>query len=270
MGMYFMSAWVLGHCAGRGGAGTNWQAAAAQQEHAQLAPAVCIPSLDFGVDQFFCIGALKSLFLLGGRKTSPGKKPSPSPGICSRVITLQDVLLRSYDTCSMLNAASLHVIEHGSSMSLILLTLMDDCFRMVNRAGSPLGLFLALRKVDPGKGRGLGTPAAAALMPGVPAGQGQGDGLPAVNRLYNLYHPFDPVGYRFRPPGFIPAPEPHTSDLPAASIPIFTLFRCKLCRPVWASPASPVHHVAPQHDTIERVRLTTWQTALCRAKHVCP
>lgn len=63
-------------------------------------------------------------------------------------------------------------------------------------AGSPLGLFLALRKVDPSKGRGLGTRAAAALMPGAAPADGLGDGLPAVRRLYNLYHPFDPVGYR--------------------------------------------------------------------------
>lgn len=66
----------------------------------------------------------------------------------------------------------------------------------VPSAGSPLGLFLALRKVDPGKGHGLGTRAAATLMPGATTTQGQGDGLPAVRRLYNLYHPFDPVGYR--------------------------------------------------------------------------
>eukprot|EP00884_Botryococcus_braunii_P003989 jgi/Botrbrau1/13591/Bobra.0307s0010.1 len=65
--------------------------------------------------------------------------------------------------------------------------------------GSPLGLFLALRKVNPSKGRGLGTPAAARLMLGA-QGQGLGgDGLPAVNRMYNLYHPFDPVGYRMEP-----------------------------------------------------------------------
>jgi len=64
-------------------------------------------------------------------------------------------------------------------------------------AGSPLGLFLALRKVDPKKSRGLGTRAAAGLMLGAQASQpGCGDGLPAVHRMYNLYHPFDPVGYR--------------------------------------------------------------------------
>lgn len=64
--------------------------------------------------------------------------------------------------------------------------------------GSPLGLFLALRKVDPSKGRGLGTQAAAGLMLGAQASQpGCGDGLPAVHRMYNLYHPFDPVGYRW-------------------------------------------------------------------------
>lgn len=62
--------------------------------------------------------------------------------------------------------------------------------------GSPNGLFLALRKVDPGQKRGLGTPAAAKLMPG---GGGGCDGLPAVNRVYNLYHPYDPVAYRMEP-----------------------------------------------------------------------
>ena len=28
---------------------------------------------------------------------------------------------------------------------------------------------------------------------------GAGDGLPAVRRMYNLYHPFDPVAYRMEP-----------------------------------------------------------------------
>ncbi|KAK9800186.1 hypothetical protein WJX73_006192 [Symbiochloris irregularis] len=63
--------------------------------------------------------------------------------------------------------------------------------------GSPLALFLALRRVNPAQGRGLGTPAAAALMQGASARAG--DGLPAVRRVYNLYHPFDPVGYRMEP-----------------------------------------------------------------------
>ena len=58
-------------------------------------------------------------------------------------------------------------------------------------------MFLALRKVDPSKGSGLGTRAAAGLMLGAQASQlSCGDGLPAVHRMYNLYHPFDPVGYR--------------------------------------------------------------------------
>lgn len=61
-------------------------------------------------------------------------------------------------------------------------------------AGSPLGIFLTLRRVNPNKGRGLGTPVAAKLMPGAAAEAG--DGLPAVRRMYNLYHPFDPVGFR--------------------------------------------------------------------------
>ena len=48
-------------------------------------------------------------------------------------------------------------------------------------------------QIDPGHGSGLGTPAAAKLMPG---GGGGCDGLPAVNRAFNLYQPYDPVAYR--------------------------------------------------------------------------
>lgn len=55
-------------------------------------------------------------------------------------------------------------------------------------------------QVDPGQGRGLGTPAAANLMPG---GGGGCDGLPAVARAYNLYHPYDPVAYRYPAPPFL-------------------------------------------------------------------
>lgn len=33
-----------------------------------------------------------------------------------------------------------------------------------------------------------------------------GDGLPAVARMYNLYHPFDPVGFRCAPVG---SQQPH-------------------------------------------------------------
>jgi len=47
--------------------------------------------------------------------------------------------------------------------------------------------------VDPALGMGLGTPAAAALMPG---GAAAGDGLPTVARMFNLYQPYDPVAYR--------------------------------------------------------------------------
>ena len=65
---------------------------------------------------------------------------------------------------------------------------------MQHPAGSPLGLFLALRHVSPAARRGLGTHAAAGLMLG--ANATAGDGLPAAQRLYNLYHPNDPVAYR--------------------------------------------------------------------------
>ena len=54
------------------------------------------------------------------------------------------------------------------------------------------GVVLRLQ-VDPALGMGLGTPAAAALMPG---GAAAGDGLPTVARMFNLYQPYDPVAYR--------------------------------------------------------------------------
>jgi hypothetical protein len=45
---------------GSGASGDYYATAAAAQEHAQLAPAFQIPSLDFSVDQFFCVGATRA------------------------------------------------------------------------------------------------------------------------------------------------------------------------------------------------------------------
>jgi hypothetical protein len=66
-------------------------------------------------------------------------------------------------------------------------------------AGSPLGCFLSLRGVNQASGVGLGTAASAMLMHCNPARPGSRDGLPKVNRLYNVYHPYDPVAYRLEP-----------------------------------------------------------------------
>lgn len=66
-------------------------------------------------------------------------------------------------------------------------------------AGSPLGCFLALRGVNQAAGTGLGTKASAALMQCNPNRPGPPDGLPKVRRLYNIYHPYDPVAYRLEP-----------------------------------------------------------------------
>lgn len=66
-------------------------------------------------------------------------------------------------------------------------------------AGSPLGCFLALRGVNQAAGTGLGTNASAALMQCNPNRPGPRDGLPKINRLYNIYHPYDPVAYRLEP-----------------------------------------------------------------------
>lgn len=60
--------------------------------------------------------------------------------------------------------------------------------------GSPAGLFAALRGVNPTKGRPLGSPAAGMMCPGSAPG-----GLPVCRRMYNVFHPFDPVAYRMEP-----------------------------------------------------------------------
>lgn len=60
--------------------------------------------------------------------------------------------------------------------------------------GSPLGCFLALRGVGPRAP--LGSPAAAPLMQLAPGLPFTADGLPAVGRLMNVFHPFDPVAHR--------------------------------------------------------------------------
>lgn len=66
-------------------------------------------------------------------------------------------------------------------------------------AGSPLGCFLSLRGVNQSAGTGLGTPMSAALMHCNPNRPGSRDGLPKVNRMYNIFHPYDPVAYRLEP-----------------------------------------------------------------------
>ena len=66
-----------------------------------------------------------------------------------------------------------------------------DC--MCVHEGSPLGLFLALRGVDPTNGRALGTNPISQSQPSCTS---TADGLPAANRIYNLYQPYDPVAYR--------------------------------------------------------------------------
>lgn len=71
-------------------------------------------------------------------------------------------------------------------------------------AGSPLGCFLALRGVDQARGLGLGTPASAALMHTNPANPGSADGLPRCKRMYNIFHPLDPVVYKLEPLAYPP------------------------------------------------------------------
>ena len=60
--------------------------------------------------------------------------------------------------------------------------------------GSPVGLFCALRGINPAKGRPLGSPAAGAMYPGCAPG-----GLPVCKRMYNVFHPYDPVACRIEP-----------------------------------------------------------------------
>ncbi|CAG9461893.1 unnamed protein product [Pedinophyceae sp. YPF-701] len=63
--------------------------------------------------------------------------------------------------------------------------------------GSPLGLFLAIRGFCPEDGHGLGSVKAAHTLPALFGGVG--DCLPAVRRMYNIYHPYDGIAYRLEP-----------------------------------------------------------------------
>ena len=85
-------------------------------------------------------------------------------------------------------------------------------------AGSPLGCFLALRGVDQSKKRGLGTPGSAPLMQCHPDFAVQPDGLPAVQRIYHVFHPYDPVAYRLEPLAY---PEAQLSKYRSALVELY-------------------------------------------------
>jgi len=206
------------------GPGPGWEREAAAQERATLAPAVPVPQLDFAVDQLICVGARSpgpahaegALALIGytrpGRDWSasqpnePGCKASRCRG-CHPAwqpfarSTGRPVSCGARPHSSVGHAARARRSSGGPPVRRALLPCArarrrSPALRLgaPRRAGSPLGLFLALRHVDPRAGRGLGTPGAAGLMLGAAAAAG--DGLPAARRLYHLYHPNDPVAYR--------------------------------------------------------------------------
>jgi hypothetical protein len=66
-----------------------------------------------------------------------------------------------------------------------------DNFIMI---GSPTGLFCALRGINPSQHAPLGSLAAGRLDPTAAPGC-----LPVCRRLYNVFHPYDPVAYRMEP-----------------------------------------------------------------------
>lgn len=53
-----------------------------------------------------------------------------------------------------------------------------------------------MRGINPEEGRGLGSLAAGDIQCSAPGQPHTWDGLPRVRRLFNLYHPYDPVGHR--------------------------------------------------------------------------
>lgn len=231
-----------------------------------------VPALDFDVDQFVCVGErILFLFFLGFLflcvcvffvcvclRVCPLAVPSYSIALSSFPRSkIYDIIkqMRFHDNCGEFarkesreifffvrfffqkktkqkNATLVNSVanphQHQSKT-------LAHFFFTQTLTGSPLGLFLALRQVNPNAGRGLGTPGAAALMPGAwslmmaeratddeevddnaaaaaaaknkpkPAKKESKesvvyyDGLPACRRLYNLYHPYDPIAYRIEP-----------------------------------------------------------------------
>lgn len=159
-----------------------------------LAPPVTVPALAFPVSAFIAIGNFAQASL----------------AICTRSCLLKS---SSLDCRMKENQSSVHAKCHfgyAEAHKLLFVNIaipmipprkvetLCSCAKQFHLrlfiAGSPLGIFLTLRKVNPAKGRCLGSQEAAGMMPGDT--DSNGDGLPAVQRMYNLYHPFDPVGFR--------------------------------------------------------------------------
>eukprot|EP00887_Chlorella_sp_A99_P003527 scaffold7.g3527.t1 len=80
--------------------------------------------------------------------------------------------------------------------------------------GSPLGVFLAMRGINHARGCGLGSPATAPLMRTAPGQPCSPDGLPAVSRLFNVFHGYDPVGHRLDPLALPPDQVPRVAYVP--------------------------------------------------------
>lgn len=111
-----------------------------------------------------------------------------------------DILCNQPDAVAMAGGAPMAVPATGPSWSAAPVAIQQLAFDVdqLILAGSPLGCFLALRGVDP-LTRPLGSAAAAPLMQCHPDFGVTPDGLPAVRRLYHIYHPYDAVAYRLEP-----------------------------------------------------------------------
>uniref|UniRef100_A0A1D2AB48 DDHD domain-containing protein n=1 Tax=Auxenochlorella protothecoides TaxID=3075 RepID=A0A1D2AB48_AUXPR len=87
----------------------------------------------------------------------------------------------------------------GTAVAVPALLFDVDCLILL---GSPLPVFLAMRGINPEEGRGLGSLAAGDIQCSAPGQPHTWDGLPRARRLFNLYHPYDPVGHRLEPLAF--------------------------------------------------------------------
>lgn len=124
--------------------------------------------------------------------------------------------------------------------------------------GSPVTVFLSLRGYNPASQKhnptALGQPMSAHRAPHIYGGCG--DGLPAVKRLWNIFHRYDPVAYRIEPMIDIAMSGAPVPLMPKGALSKYAEVRVPLVRyPMHARPQS----MAGGADAQWRIRATTMQ-----------
>lgn len=137
-------------------------------------------------------------FRSSGRPGGPDDRIEDEDPATAPAASSQPLPAKPHPLCSI-NWRPYPAVEHALDASALasaavaphrFITFPELSFQVENffALGSPVAIFLALRGINPRAGRPLGS--AAAVKQHAWAFGGVGDCLPAVNRYFNIYHPF--------------------------------------------------------------------------------